>query len=249
VLKDYTRKQKAVIGLWAACLIWILMMTIRSTDWRFADRSSVGLAPLPSKTAEAVVQVYAARTYSWRGAFAVHSWIAVKPENADKYTIYQVMGWYLRRGLPAVSVSNDVPDRRWYGAEPMLIGEVRGKEAQEAIPAIEKAVADYPYAKEYRAWPGPNSNTFISYIIRNVPQLKMTLPPLAIGKDWLVGNKLFAVSESKSGFQFSLYGLLGVILGWYEGLEFNVLGLSFGIDIRRPAVKLPLLGRIGMPEL
>ena len=96
---------------------------------------------------------------------------------------------------------------------------------------------------------GPNSNTFISYIIRNVPQLKMTLPPLAIGKDWLVGNKLFAVSESKSGFQFSLYGLLGVILGWYEGLEFNVLGLSFGIDIRRPAVKLPLLGRIGMPEL
>ena len=80
MLKDYTRKQKAVIGLWAACLIWILMMTIRSTDWRFADRSSVGLAPLPSKTAEAVVQVYAARTYSWRGAFAVHSWIAVKPE-------------------------------------------------------------------------------------------------------------------------------------------------------------------------
>ena len=112
MLKDYTRKQKAVIGLWAACLIWILMMTIRSTDWRFADRSSVGLAPLPSKTAEAVVQVYAARTYSWRGAFAVHSWIAVKPENADKYTIYQVMGWYLRRGLRSEEHTSELQSQR-----------------------------------------------------------------------------------------------------------------------------------------
>ncbi len=249
MLNDYTRKQKAVIFLWTAGLIWILAMTIRSTDWRFADRSSAGLAPLPETVREAVVQVYAARAFSWRGAFAVHSWIAVKPENADKYTIYQVMGWYLRRGLPAVSVSTGIPDRRWYGAEPMLIGEIRGAEAQEAIPLIEKAVADYPYAREYRAWPGPNSNTFISYIIRNVPQLKVALPSLAIGKDWLVGNKLFAVSESKSGWQFSLYGLLGIALGWYEGIEINILGLNFGIDIRRPALKLPLIGRIGMPEI
>ena len=115
-------------------------MTIRSTDWRFADRSSVGLAPLPEDEKGAVVQVYAARTYSWRGAFAVHSWVAVKPENAKTYTIYQVMGWYLRRGLPAVSVTQGIPDRRWYGSEPRLVGEVRGADAARAIPAIERAV-------------------------------------------------------------------------------------------------------------
>jgi len=244
----YTRKQKTVIGIWAVCLIWILMMTIRSTDWRFADRSSAGLAPLPEKTKEAVVQIYAARAYSWRGAFAVHCWVAVKPENARDYTIYQVMGWYLRRGLPAVSVSKGIPDRRWYGAKPWLVGELRGKEAQAAIPEIEKAVSDYPYAREYRAWPGPNSNTFVSYIIRQVPQLKFSLPALAIGKDWLSDNKIAAVSESKSGVQFSIFGLLGITLGWYEGLEVNILGLNFGVDIRRPALKLPLLGRIGMSE-
>ncbi|MFR2533236.1 MAG: DUF3750 domain-containing protein, partial [Alphaproteobacteria bacterium] len=155
----YTAKQKVIIGVWAGILVWILAMTIRSTDWRFADRSSVGLAPLPEDEKGAVVQVYAARTYSWRGAFAVHSWVAVKPENAKTYTIYQVMGWYLRRGLPAVSVTQGIPDRRWYGSEPRLVGEVRGADAARAIPAIERAVQNYPYGRVYRAWPGPNSNT------------------------------------------------------------------------------------------
>ena len=74
------------------------------------------------------------------------------------------------------------------------------------------------------------------------------MPSIAIGKDWLVGNRFVGVSESKSGVQFSLYGLFGVTLGWYEGVELNVLGLTFGIDIRRPAVKLPLFGRLGLSK-
>jgi hypothetical protein len=30
-----------------------------------------------------------------------------------------------------------------------------------------------------------------------------------------------------------------------EGIEVNLLGLSFGIDIRAPALKLPCFGRLG----
>ena len=33
-----------------------------------------------------------------------------------------------------------------------------------------------------------------------------------------------------------------------EGLEVNVLGLSFGIDPLTPAIKLPGIGRIGMKK-
>lgn len=245
----YTKKQKILLTLWGGIIVWVVIMALRSGNWQTADRSSAGLAPLPAVEKEAVVQVYAARTYSWRGAFAVHTWIAVKPQNAEKYTIYQVIGWYLRRGIPAVSISNDVPDRKWYGSQPWLVGELRGEKAQKAIPEIEKAVADYPYAREYRAWPGPNSNTFVSYVIRQVPQMEFDLPPLAIGKDWLVGNKFLATSESKSGIQLSLFGVLGITLGWYEGIEINILGLNFGIDIRHPAVKLPLVGRIGFAKV
>jgi hypothetical protein len=40
-------------------------------------------------------------------------------------------------------------------------------------------------------------------------------------------------------------GLLGFSVGWVEGIEVNVLGLVTGIDIRRPALKLPGFGRIG----
>jgi hypothetical protein len=35
-------------------------------------------------------------------------------------------------------------------------------------------------------------------------------------------------------------------IGWVEGVEVNVLGLVAGIDLRRPALKVPGLGRLGI---
>jgi hypothetical protein len=43
--------------------------------------------------------------------------------------------------------------------------------------------------------------------------------------------------------------VLGVKLGWVEGIEVNVLGLVAGLDLRRPAVKLPGFGRIGFESV
>lgn len=215
-------------------------------DWRTADRGSANLAPLPSEASEAVVQVYAARTYNWRGYFAVHSWIAIKPENAKTYTTYQVIGFYLWQGKTSVVVQDDIPDRKWYGETPELLADIRGEKAQSAIVEIKKAVADYPYGHIYKVYPGPNSNTFISYILRRVPELKVALPTTAIGKDFLGYKTFVAESESKTGWQFSLYGILGITIGLVEGIEFNLLGLDFGFDFLRPAIKLPIWGRIGM---
>jgi hypothetical protein len=98
-------------------------------------------------------------------------------------------------------------------------------------------------------WPGPNSNTFLAHIARQVPELELHLPSNAVGKDFLPDGSLFAVAPSGSGFQVSLYGLAGILLAAREGLEVNLLGLSFGIDAVRPAVKLPALGRLGMARL
>ena len=56
--------------------------------WSNADRSPVGLAPDPMIERDAIVQVYAARAYRWRGIFAVHTWIAIKPAGAGDYTRY-----------------------------------------------------------------------------------------------------------------------------------------------------------------
>ncbi len=113
---------------------------------------------------------------------------------------------------------------------------------------IDEASRSYPYGSVYRAWPGPNSNTYISHILRNVPEIGVELPPTAVGRDWLGGARLAAGSETGTGVQISAYGLLGVTAGLSDGLEANILGLNFGMDLLRPALKLPLLGRVGLRD-
>jgi hypothetical protein len=73
-------------------------------DWRTASRQSAGLAPPATTTREAVVQVYAARAFSWRGVFAVHTWISIKPKGASEYTTYEVMGWHVFHGGDAAGM-------------------------------------------------------------------------------------------------------------------------------------------------
>lgn len=228
--------------------IFSIFSCSHNTDWRKADRSSMGIAPTPEQESEAIVHVYAARAVRWRGYFAVHSWVATKEKNADHYTTYHVVGFRVESRGTAVVVEKDIPDRRWYGAAPDLIQELKGEKAEAAIPKIKAAVENYPNASTYRVWPGPNSNTFVSYILRNVPELTVELPPHAIGKDWLNDGDFFAYTESGSGLQFSFFGLLGLSLGAAEGIEVNLLGLNFGIDVLRPALKLPLLGRVGFKD-
>lgn len=213
-------------------------------DWRTASRQPVGLAPDPATTPEAVVQVYAARTVGVRGLFGAHSWIAVKPAKARAYTVYEVLGWQLRWDDTAVSVRSRAPDARWFGNEPELLADVRGAAAEPLIPRIERAVQSYPFGDEYRAWPGPNSNTFTAWVTRAVPELRADLPPTAIGKDYLRGGLLTA-APSGSGYQLSVAGLVGLTASTVEGLEVNLLGLTFGVDPWPPALKLPLAGRIG----
>lgn len=210
-------------------------------NWATSDRSSAGLAPNPAATREAVVQVYAARAFGWRGAFGTHTWLAVKPTGAQRYRVLQVTGW--RR--PTVSARTDVPDRAWYGSLPALIADYRGAQAAALIPAIEAAVERYPFRDRYRVWPGPNSNTFVAWVIRQVPGLDVALPGTAVGKDFLA-NGWLARAPSETGYQLSLHGLLGATLAAVEGIEVNLLGLTLGIDVARPALKLPGIGRVGL---
>lgn len=231
-------------------LLFVLACVDRAGDfsggsWRAASRAPVGLAPLPEDTPEAVVQVYGARAVRWRGYLGVHTWIAVKAQSADRFTVYEVTGWRLRRSSTSISVSDRAPDGRWFGSAPELLADLRGEAAQRAIEKIVAAVDSYPYAATYRVWPGPNSNTFTAFILREVPELRADLPATAIGKDYL-GTRLFASAPSGTGFQFNLFGVFGVLAAREEGLEVNLLGLTFGIDPNQLGLKLPIAGRLGL---
>jgi len=214
--------------------------------WELRGDSS-DQAPDPISTSEAVIQVYAARAVGWRGILAVHTWIAVKPSDAPAYTRYEVMGFGVGRGAPAIRVNRTGPDNYWFGSRPELLVDRRGPGVDELVAEVEAAVKAYPYPTSYRTWPGPNSNTFTAYIGRAVPALRLDLPSTAIGKDYLPGAALAGLTPSGTGVQLSLVGLAGVLVGWEEGFEVNVLGLAFGVDVKRPALKLPAIGRLGMP--
>jgi len=212
------------------------------SDWRTASREPVGLAPDPAELKEAVVQVYGARVIGVKGLFGVHTWVAVKPAEAEEWTVYEVVGWRLRWAQSAIVVHTRPPDARWFGSVPELYVDRRGPGVDALIERIDKAARAYPYGAEYRAWPGPNSNTFTAWIARAVPELELDLPATAIGKDYL-GSSIVGAAPSGSGVQLSLGGVLGVAMSAVDGLEFNVLGLNFGISPN--GVKLPMVGRVG----
>jgi hypothetical protein len=211
--------------------------------WYEADRSPAGIAPDPDATPEAVVQVYAARAFNWRGIFAVHTWLATKPRNAEHYRTLQVTGW----SLPAVKIRTGQPDRNWFGSTPTLLAELRGEPAARAIERIDAVLGDYPYAMQYRAWPGPNSNTFVAWLLRRIPELDVQLPPTAIGKDYLADGVL-AAAPSATGYQLSFKGLFGLTVAVEEGIELNLLGLVLGVDPLGLGVKLPGIGRLALRE-
>jgi hypothetical protein len=217
-----------------------------SVPWYARRQDPSGQAADPKSTPEAVIQVYAARAVGWRGAFAVHSWIAVKPSGAAGYSRYEVMGWGVGNGAPAIRRNRTGPDNHWFGARPELLLDRRGPGVDELIRQVEAAVESYPYKDSYLTWPGPNSNTFIAHIGREVPGLRLALPAHAIGKDYLPEARVAAMAPSHTGVQLSLFGLAGVIVAAEEGFEINLLGFTFGVDVKRPALKLPGVGRIGM---
>jgi len=199
---------------WLIIAVFLLPVMISVARHSFSDnqqmswwelrRDSSQQAPAPDEYSDAVIQVYAARAARWRGAFGVHTWIAIKPTGAKHYTRIEVMGYALR----------------WSGS-------------------------NYPYDGQYRVWPGPNSNTFIATLAREVPELRLELPPTAVGKDYLPNGQFIAGAPSDSGVQISVRGLLGLMIAAEEGVEMNLLGLTAGIDFSPLAIKLPGMGRIG----
>ncbi|GHC28204.1 hypothetical protein GCM10010082_21910 [Kushneria pakistanensis] len=231
-------------------IVWWLGGIDTRTGWASAGRESAGLAPRAEAFDGAVVQLYGARAFAWRGAFAMHTWIAVKAAGASHYTTYEVQGWR----QPTVRMRYGTPDREWFGQRPHLMADLRGDQATRAIAHIEQAVDEYPWPQRYRVFPGPNSNTFIAWLIRQVPELEVEMPSLALGKDYLIDGArplghFFGPAPSGTGYQISLYGLLGIMVARDEGLEFNLLGLVFGVDPLDLAIKLPGIGRIAPAPL
>jgi hypothetical protein len=233
-----------VLPVTAKALLWSLEE--RPGNWWEARWTSAGILPAPPEDPEPRVYVFAARTGSWRSIFAVHTWIVVKERGASRYSRYDYTAW----GEP-IRVDGFIPDGRWFGAPPETVVGVDGDEAEKLIPKIRNVIENYKFRTygDYIAWPGPNSNTFVQAVLDAVPKLRAVLPPTAIGKDYPYRGDWCGLTSSGTGLFISLGGYLGLTVGWVEGIELNLLGGVLGLDIRRPALKLPGIGRLGVPQI
>jgi len=215
-------------------------------SWRSANWQSSGLLPEAGAAPGAEVMILAARTGRWKGIFAEHTWIVMKPHGAAGWIRYEVVGW----GNP-VRRDGRAADGYWYGNRPYVVYRLGGPDAARLVPRIEAAVARYPFAApgSYTVWPGPNSNSFVAWVVRAVPGFDAELPAVAIGKDYLGPGIGWARAASGTGFVVSLNGLFGITLALEEGLEINVAGTAIGLDPDDLAVKLPALGKISLLAL
>jgi hypothetical protein len=220
----------------------------RPRSFRDADWSSVGSLPMAKDYPGARVLILAGQTGGWKGVVSLHSWVVIKDENAPSWTRYDVVGW----GSP-VRTNNWAPDGRWYGSNPIVVADISGAQAKAIIPRVREAITIYRFANngDYRIWPGPNSNSFVAAVLRAVPEIGVTLPPNAIGRDFRDGFYA-GTTDSGTGIELNLWGFAGFKIAAVEGLEFNFLGLVSGLDFRNLGIKLPAFGTLtfnGMPAL
>ena len=156
------------------------------TSWALEPEPfGVAQAPDPLGYEDAIIQVYGADVWGFRGNFAIHTWIATKARGAGDYQVYQVIGWRLRRGRPVVSITTGNPAKPWFGSPAILLHEIRGAGAEALINQVHAAALSYPFDREYKMWPGPNSNSFTAWIGLEVPGMDLELPFKAIGQSWM----------------------------------------------------------------
>jgi hypothetical protein len=235
ILVVYLLPALASAGLW--------YVKDRPESWRNADWSSSGVLPKATVDGNAAIYVLSAATGGLKGAVASHSWIVTKAAGGRVYNRYDKVGW----GTPIRRNMRDA-DGAWYSNRPTVVAAIRGIEAERLIPKVEAAIQSYPYAQPgaYRIWPGPNSNTFVAHVLRTVPEIGAVLPPDAVGRDYLPEGRLFAIDADGRDVHATLFGLLGISAGVRSGFEVHFMGLVAGIDIARPAIKIPAFGRLGV---
>ena len=134
------------------------------------------------------VELRAAKIPGLTGIVADHYWLLVlrgiegrQYQTCDRWEVWQHPHqndscWgHLHKNLldPYQGVGN---------GQSQLIQQWEGSDALLMVEKIESSPSTYPFIRKYRYWPGPNSNTFAQWIVRD----KIELGVRAIGKSFPV---------------------------------------------------------------
>ncbi len=203
----------------------------------------------------------------WYARFAHHTWIDIKQGGDDKWTRIEVSGRMSGIEIQPIAAEELRDEIRWDNRAAVL-AVYTDDQAREMIPAILQAAHEtedfghavwteteggdwsirrsQPAARPYEAWPGPNSNTLTAQIIDATPGLHAEFHHNAVGKDY---PRRFRAGRTSGGLGLEAdFGLLGAGLGLRQGAELHLFGLTLGVGLWPPALKIPLLPRIGVHQ-
>jgi hypothetical protein len=175
--------------------------------------------------------------FPWIARFATHAWIDLRLDGEWRRVEVMPYGpevW--RRRIPETAV---FADRRWDHEVIVLSFFDTEQDATRIARDVLRAAARYPRKGDYRAWPGPNSNTFVEWLAHEIPGLHLELAPNAVGKDY-GGWGTIRTTTTRTGLEFET-AVLGAQAGLQEGFELHILGLTAGLGLWPPRLKLPFL--------
>lgn len=248
-------------------------MNLRLTCILLLALTSACVGPSPTRLAESEDYLVAVKTLrlpesmAWYTRFAEHTWIDVKNGNEQSWTRIEVSGAYSGVEVDCITAEEAREDDRW--SRPVsLLETLSGERAKRAIPRLlELAEAEPDFARlemtstgddswsvvrhspqdrDYEAWPGPNSNTFIAALVDSTPELNVEFHHNAVGKDYPRG---FRAGITSSGYGLEAdAGYLGLGLGIRQGVELHFVQLTLGVSLWPPALKIPFLPRIGIHQ-
>ncbi len=174
---------------------------------------------------------------------ARHPWLALRGAGEPEWEKWEV----LAGGHDTVQRhTSSQPLAPAFGDGVRLHGVWRGGEAQRMIDCVRREGPRYPDRYTYWVWPGPNSNTFIDWVMRRCG-IHANLPSTSVGKDhrgwvgasWTTGGTGFQIETPLVGFR----------LGLTEGIAIHLFGLELGVDLWPPAIILPVgEGRLGFAD-
>jgi len=156
---------------------------------------------------------------------------------------------YTAWGEP-IRVDGFAADGRWFGAAPETVVSVDGQEAEKLIPKVRLgrrklqvsglwrlqplAWAQFEYIRSGRVGCCPRAKSCAAADRHRAKIIRIAASGLVL-------------RHHTPACFVSLGGYLGLTVGWVEGIELNFFGGVLGLDIRRPALKFPGIGRLGMP--
>ncbi|MBK1835294.1 DUF3750 domain-containing protein [Roseibacillus ishigakijimensis] len=170
----------------------------------------------------------------WYTRFARHTFLDYRESQQAPWQRVEVVN--ARSGVVhrSLAAGQESAGERW-GEKVRILSQT-----SQATPETFAAIREYAANSRpgpYRAWPGPNSNTFAQGLVHQTPGLAAVLDHNAVGKDYRLS---LGPTAGGTGFEVQGY-LLGLTLGLKEGLTVNALGLSGGLSWWPPALKLPFL--------